>query len=101
MPLFAILSDRLGRRPIYIGGLVAVATVPFFLLLEQSSVPLVTLALAVSFGIAHRSVYGTQPSFFSELFPARVRYTGSRWACRSRTPFRRPAAGDRHRAGAR
>jgi metabolite-proton symporter len=78
MPLFAILSDRIGRRPIYIGGLLALAvtTVPFFLLLDQRSAPLLILALAVAFGLAHGSVYGTQPSFFSELFPARVRYTG-------------------------
>lgn len=78
MPLFAILSDRVGRRPIYIGGLLALAvtTVPFFLLLDQRSGPFLVLALGMAFGIAHGSVYGTQPSFFAEMFPARVRYTG-------------------------
>jgi metabolite-proton symporter len=78
MPAFAVLSDRIGRRPIYIGGLLALAitAVPFFLLLDQRSVALLTVALAVAFGLAHGSVYGTQPSFFSEMFPARVRYTG-------------------------
>ncbi|NYI91831.1 metabolite-proton symporter [Amycolatopsis endophytica] len=78
MPVFAALSDRVGRRPIYIGGLLALAVtaVPFFWLLDQRSGLLLTVAMAVSFGIAHGAVYGTQPSFFSELFPARVRYTG-------------------------
>lgn len=78
MPFFAVLSDRCGRRPVYIGGLIALAATaaPFFLILDQRNGPLLTLALAIAFGLAHGSVYGTQPSFFAELFPARVRYTG-------------------------
>ncbi|TQM11286.1 MFS transporter [Pseudonocardia kunmingensis] len=78
MPLFAILSDRIGRRPVYVTGLIVLAAtaVPFFWLLDQRSAPLLVVALAVAFGLAHGSVYGTQPSFFAELFPAPVRYTG-------------------------
>ena len=78
MPYFAILSDRIGRRPVYITGLIAlgVTAAPFFLLLDQRNGLLLTVALAIAFGIAHGSVYGTQPSFFAELFPARVRYSG-------------------------
>ncbi|MBY3988765.1 MHS family MFS transporter [Rhodococcus fascians] len=78
MPYFAILSDRIGRRPVYVGGLVALAlsAAPFFLVLDQRNGVYLTIALAIAFGLAHGSVYGTQPSFFAEVFPARVRYTG-------------------------
>jgi MFS family permease len=78
MPYFAILSDRIGRRPVYIGGLIAlgITAAPFFLILDQQNGVLLTVALAIAFGLAHGSVYGTQPSFFAELFPARVRYSG-------------------------
>ncbi|GGL14003.1 MFS transporter [Nocardia jinanensis] len=78
MPYFAILSDRVGRRPVYIAGLMAlgITAAPFFLVLDQENGVLLTVALAIAFGLAHGSVYGTQPSFFAELFPARVRYSG-------------------------
>ncbi|MEU3657086.1 MFS transporter [Streptomyces sp. NPDC032161] len=78
MPYFAALTDRVGRRPVYIGGLVALALMaaPFFWIVDQENAVLLTVALAVAFGLGHGSVYGAQPSLFAELFPARVRYTG-------------------------
>ncbi|GAA2207353.1 MFS transporter [Nonomuraea monospora] len=78
LPAFAHLSDRLGRRPVYIGGLVflAVCTFPFFWLIDGGSTPLLFAGIAVCMAVGHSAVYGTQASFFSELFPTSVRYTG-------------------------
>ncbi|MFD1662826.1 MFS transporter [Streptomyces caeni] len=74
----AVLSDRLGRRPVFLAGslgLVAAAAV-FFPLLDSASVPVVVLAflvMAVMLGFT----YGPQAALFSELFPAKLRYSGS------------------------
>ena len=78
IPLFAALSDRVGRKPVYIGGLIGLAILafPFFLLVNTGSFGLLVLALILVLSIAHAAVFGPQASFFSELFPTSVRYTG-------------------------
>ncbi|MQA01973.1 MAG: MFS transporter [Streptosporangiales bacterium] len=78
LPAFAHLSDRVGRRPVYIVGLVflALCAFPFFWLASLGSTVLLFIGIAVCLGIGHSAVYGTQASFFSELFPTAVRYTG-------------------------
>jgi MFS family permease len=78
LPLFGALSDRIGRRAVYVGGMlfqVALALV-FFQLLNTSQTSLIWLAIALGLSIGHGSVYGAQGAYFSELFPARIRYSG-------------------------
>jgi MFS transporter, MHS family, shikimate and dehydroshikimate transport protein len=79
IPLFGSLSDRVGRKPLLIGGaaLLAVWTFPFFYLLDTRSPFLIILATVVGLAIAHAAVYGTQASFYAELFGTRVRYSGA------------------------
>ena len=72
LPLFGALSDRIGRRAVYITGLVfqvALAAV-FFAMLDSGNTTSIWLA------VGHGSVFGAQGAFFSELFPARIRYSG-------------------------
>lgn len=72
------LSDRLGRKPFYwISGIVmTVWAFAFFPLLDTGHPGLVMFAIA--FGIAAWGIlYGVQGAYLSELFPARVRYTGA------------------------
>jgi MFS family permease len=79
IPFFGWLSDRLGRRPVYLFGAFATAAwaFPLFLLLDTASQPLVWLALIVAFVFSHAAMYGPQAAFLSELFGTRVRYSGA------------------------
>lgn len=78
IPYFAGLSDRRGRRPLYLVGAAAMAVwaFPLFWLIDTRSVPLVLLALVVGLTI-HAAMYGPQVAMFSEMFSARVRYSGA------------------------
>ncbi|MCA4824579.1 MHS family MFS transporter [Serratia sp. JUb9] len=78
VPLFGALSDRLGRRPVYIGGALAaiVWAFVFFVLLDSTQPVLICLAVVVGL-LIHAAMYGPQAAFVTEQFPTRVRYAGS------------------------
>jgi metabolite-proton symporter len=74
----ASLSDRFGRRRVFLAGsvgLLATAAV-FFPLLGTGSVAVVLLAL-VLMAVMLGFTYGPQAALFAELFPAKLRYSGS------------------------
>jgi MFS transporter, MHS family, shikimate and dehydroshikimate transport protein len=78
MVMFGALSDRIGRRPVYLfgaAGLIA-AAFPFFWLIDTKLPVLVILAFMIGNSLCHAAMIGTQPSFFSELFSPDVRYSG-------------------------
>jgi MHS family shikimate/dehydroshikimate transporter-like MFS transporter len=79
IPLWGALSDRLGRRPVYLFGacVTALFAYPLFWMLDTGSTPLVWLALVVALVFAHSPMYGPQAAFLSELFGTRVRYSGA------------------------
>ena len=79
IPAFAALSDRIGRRPVYLGGAAfsALFAFPFFWLLDTRQTGLVWLAVVLGLNPGHGAMYGPQASFFSELFGTRVRYSGA------------------------
>ena len=72
------LSDRIGRKPVYlIGALSLVACAfPFFWLLDTRVTPLVWLALTVGTAVSHGAMIGTLPALVGELFSTEVRYSG-------------------------
>lgn len=78
IPLFGSLSDRIGRRTIYLLGiaLALVYTGPLFRLLDTGIPSVIILAVVIGL-VIHASLWGTQASFISEQFPTRLRYTGS------------------------
>ncbi|MFY9294804.1 MAG: MFS transporter [Methylorubrum rhodinum] len=80
IPIAGWLSDRLGRTRVYAWGslLTGFSAFPAFwvFLNSDGNTAAVWLALIVPFGILYASVYGPEAALFSELFPARVRYTG-------------------------
>ena len=80
IPMAGWLSDRLGRTRVYAWGslLTGFSAFPAFWVFLNSGgdTAAIWLALIVPFGILYASVYGPEAALFSELFPARVRYTG-------------------------
>jgi metabolite-proton symporter len=79
IPTFGWLSDRFGRRPVYLFGAIftGLFAFPFFWLVETSRTALMTLAVVCALALGHAAMYGPQASFFSELFGTRVRYSGA------------------------
>ncbi|WP_136162651.1 MFS transporter [Sphingomonas flavalba] len=78
MPVFGALSDRLGRRPVYMFGAVSMALFgyPFFLMIGSGDPTLMIAALVIGNGICHAAMVGVQPALFSEMFSTEVRYSG-------------------------
>jgi len=79
---FAALSDRIGRRPVYIFGALfsAACAFPFFLLAKTGNPGLITLAFCIEMGIGSAAMFGPQAVYFAELFGPRLRYSGFAFA---------------------
>jgi metabolite-proton symporter len=77
IPLFARLSDSLGRRPVYaFGGLgLAAFAFVFFPMLGSGEPALIVGAIVLGL-VLHSAMYGPQAAFITELFPTRIRYSG-------------------------
>ncbi|MGF9977212.1 MFS transporter [Viridibacillus arvi] len=77
IPIVGYLSDYIGRKTIYIVGLVGmlVLSIPYFIMIPQS-VTMFYFMQVVLLGILWATIFSTQGTLFSELFPAKVRYTG-------------------------
>ncbi|MGY1705155.1 MFS transporter [Geodermatophilus sp. SYSU D00697] len=77
IPLWGALSDRIGRRPVYLLGALGVGVwaFAFFRLLDTGNFGLAVLAITVGL-LFHGAMYGPQAAFFSELFGTKARYTG-------------------------
>jgi MFS transporter, MHS family, shikimate and dehydroshikimate transport protein len=79
VPLYGALSDRFGRRKVYMtGALFTLAfAFPFFALLDTKEPVLIWLAIVLALNVGHDLMYGPQAAYFSELFATRMRYTGA------------------------
>ena len=77
IPLLAMLSDRVGRRPVYaFGGLGLAAFIfLFFNMLASGSTAAIIAAIVLGL-VFHSAMYGPQAAFITELFPTRIRYSG-------------------------
>ncbi|MFJ8199436.1 MFS transporter [Streptomyces sp. NPDC096152] len=78
IPAWGALSDRIGRRPVYLLGAAGVGLwmFPFFSLIDTGT--FVNLLIAVTVGLVlHGAMYAPQAAFFSEMFATRMRYSGA------------------------
>jgi MFS family permease len=75
---FAALTDRVGRRPVYLAGavLLGIWGFPMFLLIDTGSIVLITIALSIG-QVFLSMMYGPQAALYAEMFSARVRYSGA------------------------
>jgi len=82
IPLFSALSDRVGRRPVYLGAALfsAAWAFPFFLLCETKQASLIWLAFIGASAIGVSGMFGPQAAYYSELFGPRVRFGGFAFA---------------------
>jgi len=78
-PGWALLSDRIGRRPSYLFGALAgmLALALFFVAAGSGSAIAVALSIVFGINVVHDAMYGPQAAWFAELFDTRVRYSGS------------------------
>ncbi|MFH8584542.1 MFS transporter [Streptomyces celluloflavus] len=78
IPAWGALSDRIGRRPVYLLGAVGVAVwaFPFFALVDSTDFGLLLLAVSVGL-VFHGAMYAPQAAFFAEMFATRMRYSGA------------------------
>jgi metabolite-proton symporter len=78
IPLFGSISDRIGRKRMYMIGAVVTGVYGFiyFGLLDTGSYPLILIAVVLSL-IAHDMLYGPQAALIAESFPPRLRYSGA------------------------
>jgi len=79
VPFYGALTDRIGRRPVFMFGAImtAILAFPLFWMFDTGSTPLILLALLLVFLCSHAPMYAPQGAFFAELFGTNVRYSGA------------------------
>lgn len=77
-PVAGMLSDRIGRKPIFLTGLVLqmVMIFVFFSALSAANIPLIFLTGILLIGVAYTASNSLYPAYFPEQFPVKVRYSG-------------------------
>ncbi|MFF7558994.1 MFS transporter [Streptomyces pseudovenezuelae] len=78
IPLWATLSDRIGRRPVFLIGAAGSAVTMFLYLwaISTGNYPLTLLLGILAFGVVYSAANGVWPSFYGEMFSTRVRLSG-------------------------
>jgi len=74
----ARVSDRIGRRPVFMAGaaVAAVSAFPIFALFDTKNATLITLAVVLGWSFGACTMFGAEGVLFAELYPTRVRYSG-------------------------
>lgn len=78
IPLWATLADRIGRKPVFIGGSLGCAALIFAYLgaIASGNYVLIFVVGIVMFGVVYTATNAVWPSFYGEMFNARVRLSG-------------------------
>ncbi|WP_078849539.1 MFS transporter [Streptomyces sp. NRRL F-5126] len=78
LPLLGALTDRVGRRPVFLAAAVLnlVLVVPAFEAVRSSNTIVIVAALIAGLALGHAGTYAPQAAYFPELFPSSARYSG-------------------------
>jgi MFS family permease len=78
MPLIGAWSDRIGRKRLFLAGVViaAASMFVFYNAVASRDTLMVTVAVMLAAGVIHPLMFSTEGSYFPELFPTRIRFTG-------------------------
>lgn len=77
IPLVGSLTDRVGRKPVYIAGALATMAWPFVAFPLFDSGATASILAGIILGLAvHALMYAAQPALLTEMFPTRMRYSG-------------------------
>lgn len=78
IPFMGKLSDKVGRKPLYVYGTIAMGlfAFPYFWMLNEGSNFMMFLATIIGLGIIWAPITSVLGTMFSEIFAAEVRYTG-------------------------
>ncbi|KQM69832.1 MFS transporter [Xylophilus sp. Leaf220] len=78
IPLWATLSDRIGRKPVFVFGALGSAALiwPYMWAISTVNLPMVFLFGLLLSGVVYSAANGVWPSFYGEMFNTRVRLSG-------------------------
>ena len=78
IPLWAMLADRIGRKPVFIFGALVPGALMFGYLwsISQANIALIFVFAVLMSGIAYSASNAIWPSFYGEMFDTRVRLSG-------------------------
>ncbi|OYQ79372.1 MFS transporter [Ignatzschineria sp. F8392] len=78
IPMMGALSDRVGRKKLYVVGTIVMILYmfPYFWMVNQGSVILLVIATILGLGIIWAPITAVLGTFFSEIFAPEIRYTG-------------------------
>ncbi|MEV8612932.1 MFS transporter [Amycolatopsis sp. NPDC051373] len=78
VPLLALVSDRHGRKPMFVGGIAgcAVLTAAFLWSISTADVAMVAVTGVLLLGVAFSATLAVWPATYAEMFPTGVRLSG-------------------------
>ncbi len=78
IPLWAMLSDRIGRKPVFLIGAVGSPLMIFAYLaaINSKSYPLIFLVGILTLGVVYSASNGIWPALYGEMFTTKVRLSG-------------------------
>lgn len=79
IPVFAVLSDRIGRKPVFISGAIGCAVLiwPYLWAISRADIPLIFVLGLLLSGVVYSATNGIWPSLYGEMFETRVRLSGT------------------------
>jgi MFS family permease len=78
IPLWARLSDRIGRRPVFITSALGCGAMMWVYLttIDSGNIAMIYVVAALMQGVVYSGLNSVWPSFYGEMFPTKVRLSG-------------------------